>query len=151
MTTYNLVADGTLTLFNRVLADFADDDISAISFGTDVAALKTGKNGNTIYTKNEQGRNASAVIRLIRGSSDDQFMQSKLDSQQADFATAELATGEFVLRLGDGAGAVASDTYTLKGGIITRPVDAKENVSGDTTQGVSIYNLMFADAKRSIR
>lgn len=148
---YNLVADGTLTLYGRVMADWADDDVSAISFNTDVANLKTGKNGNTIFTKNEQGRNGDAIIRLLRGSSDDQFMQSKLDQQQADFATAELATGEFVLRIGNGAGAVISDTYTLKGGLITRPVDGKENVSGDTTQGVSIYNVKFASARRSIR
>lgn len=151
MPTYNLVSDGTLTLYGRVLADFADDDVSAISFGTDIANLKTGKNGNTIYTKNEQGRNADATVRLIRGSSDDQFIQSKLDQQEQDFATAELAFGEFVLRIGDGNGAVANDTYTLKGGIITRPVDGKENVSGDTVQGVAIYNLKFADGKRSIR
>lgn len=151
MPIYNLVSDGTLTLYNRVLVDFADDDVSAISFGTDIAALKTGKGGNTIFTKNEQGNNADAIIRLIRGSADDQFMMSKLDAQGADFATAELATGEFVLRIGDGNGAVANDTYTLKGGIITRMVDGKENVSGDTVQGVSIYNMKFASGKRNIR
>lgn len=151
MPSYNLVSDGTLTLGGRVLADFADDDVSAITFNTDIAALKTGKNGNTIYTKNEQGRNATASIRLIRGSSDDQFMQSKLDKQRQDFATAELLFGQFVLRIGDGAANIVSDTYTLKGGLITRPVDGKENVSGDTSQGVVVYNVMFASGERSIQ
>lgn len=151
MSSYNLVADGTLTLYGRVLADWADDTVSAIAFGTDAANLKTGKNGNTIFTKNEQGNNATATLRLIRGSSDDQFLQAKFDKQQSDFATAELATGEFVLRIGNGSGDVANDTYTLKGGVITRPVDGQENVSGDTTQGVAIWNLMFASGKRNIR
>jgi hypothetical protein len=149
--TYNLVSDGTLTLYDRVFNDFADDDISAITFPNDLVTVKTGKNGNTIYSKNEPGRNAMAVLRLIRGSSDDQFVQNKLSQMKSDFVSTQLADGEFAMRLGDGAGNVIRDVYTLKGGIITRPVDGKENVSGDTVQGVSIYNVMFADADRSIQ
>lgn len=151
MATYNLVSDGTLTLYDRVFTDFADDDISAITFPNDLVTIKTGKNGNTIYSKNEAGRNASAVIRLIRGSSDDQFMQTKLTLQKKDFVSTELANGEFAMRLGDGAGNVARDVYTLLGGVVTRTPDGKENVSGDTVQGVSIYTIMFADAERSIQ
>lgn len=151
MPTYNLVSDGTLTLYDRVFNDFADDDISAITFPNDLVTVKTGKNGNTIYSKNEPGRNATAVLRLIRGSSDDQFMQTKLSLMKQDFVATELAFGEFAMRLGDGSGNIARDVYTLKGGVITRPVDGKENVSGDTAQGVSVYNLVFADAERSIQ
>jgi len=151
MTTYNLVSDGTLTLFDRVMNDFADDDVSAITFPNELVTLKTGKNGNTIFSKNEPGRNAVATIRLIRGSSDDQFMQSKLALMKQDFVSAELAFGQFALRLGDGSGNVARDVYTLTAGVITRPVEGKENVSGDTSQGVSIYNVTFADADRSIQ
>lgn len=151
MTTYNLVSDGTLTLWDRVFNDFADDDISAITFPNDLVTLKTGKNGNTIYSKNEPGRNATAVVRLIRGSSDDQFIQNKLTSMKRDFVSTELASGEFALRLGDGSGNIARDVYTLKGGVITRIPDGKENVSGDTVQGVSIYTINFADADRSIQ
>lgn len=151
MPTYNLVSDGTLTLYDRVFNDFADDDISAITFPNDLVTVKTGKNGNTIYSKNEPGRNATAVLRLIRGSSDDQFMQTKLSLMKQDFVATELAFGEFAMRLGDGSGNIARDVYTLKGGVITRPVDGKENVSGDTAQGVSVYNLVFADADRSIQ
>lgn len=151
MATYNLVSDGTLTLFDRVFNDFADDDISAITFPNDLVTLKTGKNGNTIYSKNEPGRNSTAVLRLIRGSTDDQFLQTKLAQSKADFVGTQLAFGEFAMRLGDGQGNIVRDVYTLKGGVITRSVDGKENVSGDTTQGVSIYNMMFADTDRSIQ
>lgn len=151
MATYNLVADGTLTLYDRVFTDFADDDISAIAFPNDLVTVKTGKNGNSIYSKNEPGRNATAVMRLIRGSSDDQFMQTKLSQMKQDFVATQLAFGEFALRLGDGNGGIARDVYTLQGGVITRTPDGKENVSGDTVQGVSIYTIMFADASRSIQ
>lgn len=151
MATYNLVSDGTLTLWDRVFNDFADDDISAITFPNDLVTVKTGKNGNTIYSKNEPGRNATCVLRLIRGSSDDQFVQNRLSEMKRDFVSTQLADGEFAMRLGDGDGNVIRDVYTLKGGVVTRPVDGKENVSGDTTQGVSVYNITFADADRSIQ
>lgn len=151
MTTYNLAADGTLSLYGRVFADFADGDISAITFPNDYVAGQTGKGGNTIFTKNEAGRNAVATIRLIRGSSDDQFLQTKLSVMKQDFVSTELAFGEFALRLGDGYGGIARDVYTLKGGIITKPVEGKENVSGDATQGVAVYTILFADGDRSIQ
>lgn len=151
MATYNLTSDGTLTLYDRVFNDFADDDISAITFPNDLVTVKTGKNRNTIYSKNEPGNNATAVVRLIRGSSDDRFMQTKISQMKADFVGTELMFGEFAMRLGDGEGNVIRDVYTLKGGIVTRQIDGKENVSGDTAQGVSIYNIMFADVERSIQ
>lgn len=149
MGTYNLVADGTLTLYDRVFNDFADDDISAITFPNDLVSMSTGKNGNTIYAKNERGRNATASIRLIAGSPDDRFLQGKLTVTKRDFANTELAFGQFVRRVADGEGGVIRDVYTLKGGMITRPVDGKENSSGDTNQGVVVYNIMFADHERS--
>ena len=151
MTTYNLVADGTLTLFDRVFSDFADEDISTITFQNDIVAMKTGKNGNTIFSKNETGRNAAVVLRLIRGSSDDIFMQEKVAQIRQDFATAELAFGQFRLRIGNGEGDVRADVYTLSAGMVTRQIDAKENVSGDIQQGVSVYNIGFADAERTIQ
>lgn len=151
MATYNLVSDGTLTLWDRVFNDFADDDISAITFPNDLVTVKTGKNGNTIFSKNEPGRNSTAVIRLIRGSSDDQFIQSRLTEMKRDFVSTVLASGELALRIGDGSGNTIRDVITLKGGVVTRPVDTKENVSGDTSQGVSVYNITFSDADRSIQ
>lgn len=151
MSTYNLAADGTLTLYGRVFANFADGDISSITFPNEFVNLQTGKNGNTIYTKNEAGRNAMATLRLIRGSSDDQFLQTKFATMKKDFVSTELAFGEFALRLGDGYGNIARDVYTLQGGAITKPVEGKENVSGDASQGVSIYTITFADGDRSIQ
>lgn len=151
MPTYNVTGDATFVIFDRVLNDFADDDVSTITFANDIAVVKTGKNGNTIYSKNEMGRNATATLRLIRGSSDDVFLQGKIANMRKDFATTELAFGSFRMRLGDGQGNVLTDVYSLSGGIVTRQVDAKENVSGDTVQAVSIYNISFADAERSIQ
>lgn len=151
METYNIVSQGTLTLYGRVFNNFANGDVSQISFPNDLVKMTTGKGGNTIFSKDESGRNATATIRLIRGSSDDQFLQSKLSASKRDFASTELAFGEFVIRLGDGAGKVARDVFTMKGGMITKPVDGKENTAGDTEQGVVVYTINFADCDRSIQ
>lgn len=144
-----ITAEDTFTLYDRVLNDFADDDASTIAFSTDLVTIKTGKNKNSIYAKNETGSNALVTLRLIRGSSDDRFMSGKLAEMQRDFVATTLANGEFVKRLGDGQGNVIRDVYTLLGGTFSRNVDGKENVSGDTEQGVAVYNMIFASVKRS--
>ena len=151
MTTNTITADDTLTLFGRVFNDMADGDVSTITFPNNLVEMKTGKNRNTIFSKNTTGENAEMVLRLIRGSSDDQFLQGKLSTSVTDFASTVLATGEFVKRLGDGLGNVARDVYTLGGGVIMKNVEAKENVEGDIVQGVSIYNMKFATVVRSIQ
>lgn len=151
MTTFTVTSDDTLTLKNRIFNDLADDDVSSIAFPNDAVMVKTGKNQNTIFAKDEKGNNANLVLRLIRGSPDDQFMQTQIAAMRRDFVATELFTGEFVKRLGDGQGNVVRDVYTLLGGVIVRFPDGKENTSGDITQAVSVYNLTFARAERSIQ
>lgn len=151
MTTFTLTGDATLTLFDRVFADLADDDVSSATFPDDLVKLKTGKNRNTIFSKDATGENGTLVLRLIRGSSDDQFLQGKLSVVERDFISTELCNGQLALRLGDGEGNVVTDVYTLGGGVINKKVDGKDNVSGDTSQGVSVYNMKFANVTRSIQ
>ena len=56
MTTTTITGKDTLTLYSRVFTDFADGDASLLSHPNDLVEMKTGKNGNTIYTKNETGK-----------------------------------------------------------------------------------------------
>lgn len=151
MTTKTITGKDTLTLFDRVLVDLADGDASSITFGNDLVSVKTGKNKNTIYSGNETGNNANMVLRVMRGSSDDRFLQGKLTEQQKDITAFALANGEFVKRLGDGQGGVLRDVYTLDGGVFMKKNDGKENTDGDTEQGVVTYNMQFADVARSIQ
>lgn len=146
-----ITAGDTLTLYDRVFNDFSNGDTSTIAFDSDYVAIKTGKNQNTIYSRNETGNNVKLVLRLMRGSSDDRFLQGKLAEIEGDFASVALATGQFVKRLGDGHGNAFSDAYTLNGGTFSRKVDGKENVEGDTEQGVAVYNMVFAVVKRNIQ
>jgi hypothetical protein len=150
MATFTITGDDTLTLFDRVFADIADGDTSTITFPNDLVTMKTGKNGNALYSRNAQGNNADVVLRLVKGSSDDEFLQSQLDAQERDFPSFALANGSFVKRLGNGLGDVKLEKYQMQGGVIRRIPDSKENVEGDTEQAVTSYQLMFTRAGRSI-
>lgn len=151
MTTFTVTSNDTLVLNGRVFNDLSVDDVTAITFPNDLVTVKTGKNGNTLYAQNKPGLNANMVLRLARGSSDDQYLQTILSASQADFPSTQLLAGTFSKRLGDGSGDVVFDNYALTGGVISKPVEGKENVAGDTTQAESVYNIKFASATRTIQ
>jgi len=143
-------SNDTIKINNKILADFADGDIGVLTFPNELASIKTGKNGNSIYAINETGRQSELVLRLIRGSADDKYMASQLSAQKNNFAGFILLTGEFIKRVGDGTGNIVSDTYILSGGIFTKEVEAKSNVEGDTAQSVSVYTIKFSNAPRCL-
>ena len=150
MSTIALSGSDTININDRVFADLADGDCVKLTFPNEIASVKTGKNGNSIYGLNESGKQADLEIRLIRGSADDKFMNGLLAQQQANFAGFVLMIGEFIKKLGDGAGNISSDTYIVSGGVFTKQVEGKTNVDGDTEQSVSMYTLKFSNSPRVI-
>ena len=81
------------------------------------------------------------MLKVLRGSTDDVFMQNYINTAPDDFPSAVLLSGTFVKRLGDGQGNVISDTYTLLGGIVSKLVEGKENVAGDVSQAESTVGV----------
>ena len=150
MSVFVVTANDTLTLNGHVMVNQGTDDVTTISFPNELVSRKTGKNGNTLFAQNANGLNADLSLRLIRGSTDDQFMQGILNSIPADFPSAVLINGSFVKRLGNGLGGIVNDTYALSGGLIAKQVDGKENVSGDVSQGEVVYTVKFANVSRNI-
>ena len=150
MSAVALSGSDTIVLNNRVIADVADGEVCSLQFPTDIANLKTGKNGNSIYSLNETGKQCEVKIRVIRASSDDKYLNNLIVQQQANFAGTILVTGEFVKKIGDGQGNISKDTYIMSGGIFTKLTEAKSNVEGDTEQSVAIYVLKFSNAPRAI-
>ena len=146
----SLTGNDTLKLRDRIFADFADADYASLTFPNDIAALKTGKDGNTIYALNETGRQAELVLRVLRGSADDKFLQNLLAAQRNDFSGFVLLEGEFVKRVGDGKGNVTQDTYLVTGGVFTKNVEVKSNAEGDTEQSVSVYTIAFGNNTRTL-
>jgi hypothetical protein len=140
----------TLSINNHVFADFADATVAELTFPNDIAAVKTGKNGNSIYGLNETGRNAELKIRVLRGSADDKFLNGLLAQQQNNFAGFPLMIGQFIKKIGDGQGNITSDTYVCSGGVFTKYPAGKTNVEGETDQSVAEYTIKFANAPRAI-
>lgn len=140
----------TLSINNHVFANFADGNVAELTYPNDIANVKTGKNGNSIYSLNETGRQCEFKIKVLRGSDDDKFLNSLLAFQQNNFAGFPLMIGTFVKKLGDGLGNITEDTYILSGGVFTKQVEGKSNVEGDTDQSTSIYTIKFSNAPRAI-
>lgn len=150
MASVSMTGADTLKINNRVLTDLGDGDVAALTFPNESATVKTGKNGNTIYALNESGKQAELVIRVIRGSADDKFLNNLLAQQKNNFAGFVLMIGELTKQVGNGAGIITADTYLLSGGIFSKETETKSNVEGDTEQSLSIYNLKFGRAPRII-
>lgn len=140
----------TLSINNHVFADFADGNVAELTFPNEIATVKTGKNGNSIYGLNESGRQSVLKIKVLRASADDKFLNSLLAQQQINFAGFPLLIGQFIKKIGDGAGNITSDTYVCSGGVFTKQVEGKTNVEGETDQSTATYEVKFSNAPRAI-
>lgn len=150
MSSVALSGNDSVKINGRIFSDFADADYAALTFPNEIAAVKTGKNGNSMYALNESGKQSEVVMRLIRGSADDKFLNNLLAIQQVNFSAFVLMQGEFIKQVGDGQGNVANDTYITSGGIFSKQVEAKGNAEGDTAQSVAEYHLKFSNTPRAI-
>lgn len=146
-----LSGSDTIQLNDRVITDLADANCVELTFPNEIANVKTGKNGNSIYGLNETGKQCEVKIRVLRGSSDDKYLNGQMQAQNLDFAGTVLAVGTFVKKIGNGRGKITSDTYVMSGGVYTKQQEAKMNVEGDTEQSVSVYTLKFSNSPRAIR
>jgi len=150
MSSVTLTGKDTIVIDDRILQDFADGDTCNIEFPNDLVTEKAGKNGNMLYAYNAAGNIANVTLRVLRGSADDKYLQSRLQEYKNDPAAFVMVAGEFIKRLGDGSGNVTADTLTLPGGVFKKKPGTKENVAGDTEQAVTIYALVFADSDRAM-
>jgi hypothetical protein len=150
MSSVSMTSADTLKINDRIINDLADGDAVSATFPTEIATVKTGKNGNTLYAQNFAGENAELVIRVVRGSADDKFLNNLLANQKADFAAVTLINSEFIKRVGDGAGKINQDIYILAGGVFSKNVEGKTNAEGDTEQSICIYTLKFSKGQRAL-
>jgi len=145
-----LTGGDVIKLDDRILIDLIDGDTILLEYPADVGALKTGKDGNSIFAFNATGLNVNVTVRLVLGSADDKYLQSRLAEWIKDPSGFTLFTGQFIKRTGDGSGNITNNIYNLTGGIFTKIPAAKTNVEGDTEQSVVIYNLSFSNGIRQI-
>lgn len=151
MATVASSGNDALTLNNYIFSGLADGNVVELTYPNDIAAIKVGKNGNSLFALNESGKAADMTIRVIRASADDVFLQGLMSQQQQNFAGFVLLTGSFVKLMGDGQGNVVKDTYVLGGGVFSKLPEAKSNVEGDVEQDVVIWHLKFSSSPRALQ
>lgn len=140
----------TVIINDRILTAFADGDSGAFTFPNKLVEVKVGKNKNAIYAGNPMGLICEATLRIIRGTPDDKFLNSLQSAYLNDPPSFTLLTGEFIKRVGDGAGNVTNDVYALAGGVLPNLPEVKENQAGETEQAVTIWKLTFALTERGL-
>jgi len=145
-----LTGDDTIKINDRILADLADKDCGVLDPPNELASVKVGKNGNALFALNQQGNIADLVIRVVRGSADDKYLNNLLNIQKNNFSGFVLMDLDFIKKVGDGKGNIAGDTYIGSGGIFTKNVPAKNNQEGDTDQSASEYRIRFSKCIRLI-
>ena len=145
-----LSGDDTIIINSRIFKDLGDGDVGSIDFPNPISAVKTGKNGNSVYSYNSSGKQCDFKVKVLRGSDDDKFLNSLLVQQQANFSGFVLMNGEFIKQIGDGKGKVANDTYIMSGGVFEKQPGGKSNVEGDVSQAMIEYVIKFTNAPRVI-
>lgn len=150
MSTITLTGKDVVKINGRILNDFAEGDVAALTFPNDMVTIKTGKNGNSIYAFKNDGRQVDFALRVLVGSSDDKFLNNLAALMKNDPAAFVLIAGEFVKNAGNGAGAITAVTYILAGGVISKGVEATDNADGTTDQAVAVYHMKFSNGDRSI-
>lgn len=144
-----LTGNDDIELDGRKMRDLGDGDVAKLVFDADLVAVKTGKNGNTIYAGNAMGQQGKLTFRVLRGSPDDQYFAQRLSDQRNDLPSFELMDGFFTKRVGQGDGSVINDTYLASGGVFTKIPEVGENVEGGTDPALAIYSVTFGNVKRA--
>lgn len=151
MPSVSLTGQDTATIDGIILQTLADGNPFEITFPNDLGAVKVGKNGNTIYAKNEQGRMANVTLRVLTGAADDKYLNSRMQEWINDPSTFELLVGVFIKRVGDGQGNIESKVYNCTGGVFRRQVSAKTSSDGDVEQSVASFELIFGNCQVSVQ
>ncbi len=147
----SLTGSDGIQIDDRVLANLANGDAVTVEYPNDFGVVKTSKNGNTIYAFNESGRQVEVTVRVLIGSPDDKFLNSRWQELKNDESGFILLTGVFTKRVGDGKGNISTVVYQMAGGVFKKQPSAKTSAEGDVDQSVAVYTITFGNGDRSIQ
>jgi hypothetical protein len=150
MPTVAVTGKDAIKINGRLITGFADGDNAKITMPNELVRIKTGKNGNSIYGYNYSGLNAKLEMRLLRGCSDDKFLNGLLSQLNNNPSSFPLMQGEYDKNIGDGSGNLLVDIYLMGGGTFEKQPEVMENADGETNQAVVTWNLLFANVQRSL-
>jgi len=145
------IGKDVLQLDGRVLADYADGDYITAEIPEDISAMKVSKNGNTIVVLKEGGRMVAIKVRILTGSPDDKYLNSRHQEFKSDAPSFIAFAGTYSKRVGDGAGNVNTVVYQLAGGYPKRIPAASMSSEGEAKSAVAEWEIHFANGDRSIQ
>jgi hypothetical protein len=148
--TFSLYGADTIKIAGNLIETVGSGEVAKLSYASELATVKTGKNGNTIFAQNASGFQASLEVKVIRGGKDDKDLNGYLNDYRTNPTGFVVKDAEIVKTIGDGAGKAVLDTYILNGGVPTKQVEAVVNTEGDTEQGISVYTFVFATCSRQL-
>lgn len=140
-----LTGQDTLIINGRIITGLADADAVSLDPDTDIASVKRGKDGNTLYAKNEEGRKVTMTIRLLISCSDSIYLNSLLQQWKQSSSDFVLMTGAYYKRSGDGTGVISTRVHQLTGGVVKRLPKAMTNVEGNTDQSLAEWQIIWGD------
>lgn len=144
-----LTGKDVLQIDGRIISDLADADSISFAPEEELAVVKAGKNGNSIFSENRKGKMGKLTLRLVLGSPDDKYLNSRLHEQLLDFSKFILLAATYSKRSGDGGGKQTTVVYQFSGGLFSKAIPAKTSSEGDTEQSVAVYEMMYANHDRS--
>lgn len=147
MAVETLTGNDSLILDDFVINDFANGDCVSIDFPNDTATIQKGKNGNTIYSFNNQGSIANVVIRVLLNGKTDKYLNNKYLQFKNSPTSFVLLKGTFTKRTGDGQGNETKKIFNLSGGVVLRPANTIDSSDGNIETAVAVYNLQFGNSE----
>jgi hypothetical protein len=150
MPAFGLTGEDTIMIDSRILADFADADYGKVDFPNEIVNVQASKNGNVLIGDKASGSIMKLSLRIVVGSPDDKYLNSRLLEQRSDLPAFTAVTAMITKRSGDGAGVVANATYQAVAGVFTKIPGAVSSSEGSPEQSVAMYELTFGSAPRSI-
>ena len=141
----------TLAGASYILTAFGDGDNAELTFPNDLTMVKTGKNGNSIYSLNAPGQQAQLVVRILRGTPDHKYLNSIQQAYLLNPPGFVLLTSKLTKRIGDGRGGITNNIYNLTGGVPTKRPGTVSNVEGNTDQALAVFTYMFTGSLETIQ
>lgn len=145
-----LTGKDTIAIDGVPFLNFGPGDVFTLEFPNDLTSVEIGKNGNIAAALNANGKKAEVVLRTLRGSPEDIYLSQREAEFINDPPSFETYTGNFVKRIGNGAGSVTQDNYVAAFGVPKKQVMVKENTAGDVTQAIAEHYITFGQAIRVI-
>jgi hypothetical protein len=134
---------------DRILRDFANGDVAIITYPNELHGMVDGKDGNAMAAHNEQGNIAELQLRVIKGSPDDKYLNSKVIAWKNHSSSFSPSNAELTKAIMVDNG-LTNEITTLNFVIPSNNVETKTNTDGDTEQVVSVYRFRAGRSQRAL-